>query len=85
MKLLTVCALAGALLIAAVAARASIPQAVPQQSDDPIVLVADGCGPGCTAVRAVRAIASVTDPAEAGAEAGGGVHRGRTAAASAYG
>ena len=46
MKLLTVCALAVALLGAAVAARATIPQAVPQPSDDPVVLVADGCGPG---------------------------------------
>jgi hypothetical protein len=46
MKLLTVAALAAALLCDAVAARAAIPQAMPQQSDGPIVLVADGCGTG---------------------------------------
>jgi hypothetical protein len=46
MKLLAVCTVALGLLGAACSVRAAIPQPAPEQSHDPIVLVADGCGPG---------------------------------------
>jgi len=47
MKTLAVCAFVVGLLGGGVAASvAAMPPAVPQPSNDPVVLVADGCGPG---------------------------------------
>ncbi|MGA3004340.1 MAG: hypothetical protein ABSE20_21720 [Acetobacteraceae bacterium] len=46
MKSLTVCLVFVGLLGAVRAGFAAVPQIAPEQSRDPIMLVADGCGPG---------------------------------------